>query len=199
MDNFAAQTGSVVNISGGNVGPFSLANSGSVVKISGRSVGSLFHANTGSAVNISGGTLPFNFRVLAGSEFNLFGSDFTIDGVPIDGLVVGDTLTIEDRGVFLSGLLADGSEFGFRLGVFGFFEDGFFDPNATITVTLGSPVPEITLGDVNRDGVVNFLDITPFIESLPTTAPFIAEADCNQDGIVDFFDISAFVVILAGG
>ena len=199
VDNFAAHTGSVVNISGGNVGSFSIANSGSVVNISGGSVGSLFHANTGSAVNISGGTLPFNFRVLAGSEFNLFGSDFTIDGAPIDGLADGDSLTIVDRGVFLSGLLADGSEFGFRLGVFGFFEDGFFDPEATVTVTLGSPVPEIILGDVNRDGVVNFFDITPFILSIGTGVPFVAEADCNQDGVVDFGDISSLIEILSGG
>jgi len=196
VDSFAAHPGSVVNISGGNVAPFSLANSGSVVNISGGNVGNLFIANTGSEVNISGGAVPFGFRALIGSEFNLFGSDFAIDGVPIDGLTNdGDTLTIVDRGVFLSGVLADGSAFGFQLVVFGFFEDGFFDPEATVTVTLGSPVPEVILGDVNQDDVVDFGDIPSFIEALQTGV-FIPEADCNQDGEVNFSDIPRFVEIL---
>ena len=59
--------------------------------------------------------------------------------------------------------------------------------------------PEIILGDVNRDGVVNFFDITPFIESIGSGVAFIAEADCNQDGVVDFADISSLIEILSAG
>ena len=58
---------------------------------------------------------------------------------------------------------------------------------------------EIILGDVNRDGVVNFFDITPFLLSIGTGVPFVAEADCNQDGVVDFGDISSLIEILSGG
>ena len=51
------------------------------------------------------------------------------------------------------------------------------------------------LGDVNRDGMVNSLDIAPFIGVL-TALGDQAEADCNEDGIVNFLDIAAFIGIL---
>ena len=54
------------------------------------------------------------------------------------------------------------------------------------------------LGDVNRDGVVNFLDIVPFI-NLITTDTFLDEADVNGSGAVDFLDIVPFIAILTGG
>ena len=50
-------------------------------------------------------------------------------------------------------------------------------------------------GDVNLDGVVNFLDISPFIGVLAGGDPQ-AEADCNRDGMVNFLDISPFIVAL---
>ena len=60
------------------------------------------------------------------------------------------------------------------------------------------PEPEpILLCDVNRDGAVNFLDISPFISVL-SGGDFQAEADCNEDGSVNFLDISPFIVALAG-
>ena len=52
------------------------------------------------------------------------------------------------------------------------------------------------LGDVNLDGVVNFLDIAPFIAVL-ATAGFQAEADCDENGVVDFLDIAPFIDILS--
>ena len=55
----------------------------------------------------------------------------------------------------------------------------------------------LLLGDVNQDGIVNFLDISPFIGIL-STGGTQAEADINQDGIVNFLDISPFIGILAG-
>ena len=56
--------------------------------------------------------------------------------------------------------------------------------------------PDVLLGDVNRDGVVDFLDISPFIVVLSNSG-FQLEADINQDGEVDFLDISPFIVILS--
>ncbi len=52
-----------------------------------------------------------------------------------------------------------------------------------------------TLGDVNRDGDVNFADITPFILVL-TSGVYQVEADIDTDGDVDFFDIQPFTVLL---
>ena len=59
--------------------------------------------------------------------------------------------------------------------------------------SLGEPG---LVGDINRDGVVDFLDISPFIVLL-TTSGFQDEADINQDGVVNFLDISPFIGILS--
>ena len=53
------------------------------------------------------------------------------------------------------------------------------------------------LGDVNTDGVVDFLDIQPFIDLL-SSETFQAQADIDGNGIVNFFDISGFIAILSG-
>ena len=55
-------------------------------------------------------------------------------------------------------------------------------------------------GDVNRDEVVNFLDIAEFIVLLSISPNgFRAEADLNVDGVTNFLDISPFIQVLAGG
>ncbi len=53
------------------------------------------------------------------------------------------------------------------------------------------------LGDVNLDGVVNLLDVAPFVELL-SSGDFQAEADINQDGVVDLLDVQPFVDLLSG-
>lgn len=57
--------------------------------------------------------------------------------------------------------------------------------------------PFFILGDVNRDGFVTFLDISPFI-ALLTDTTFQIEADTNLDGVVNFLDISSFIDLLTG-
>lgn len=49
----------------------------------------------------------------------------------------------------------------------------------------GSP-----LVDLNGDGVLDFIDVSIFIQCYNTGAPC---ADINGDGIVNFFDISLFL------
>ena len=52
--------------------------------------------------------------------------------------------------------------------------------------------------DVNLDGIVNFLDIAPFISVLASEGSPAEEAaaDCNMDGVVSFLDISPFIMAL---
>ena len=64
-----------------------------------------------------------------------------------------------------------------------------FNP-ATLTVTLSS-----ILGDVNVDGEVNFLDISPFIVLL-SAGDFQDEADIDGNGVVNFLDIAPFINLL---
>ena len=54
---------------------------------------------------------------------------------------------------------------------------------------------DVLLGDANCDGVIDFLDIVPFIELL-STGGFKAQADIDQNGEVDFLDIAPFISIL---
>ena len=66
------------------------------------------------------------------------------------------------------------------------------------TFTLDNfSVNDFLLGDVNRDGEVDFDDISTFI-SLLSTGSFQAEADINGDTAVSFDDISPFIVLLSG-
>ncbi len=51
-------------------------------------------------------------------------------------------------------------------------------------------------GDTNRDGVVNVLDIVPFVAQL-TSGTFQAEADVNRDGRLDLLDVQPFFNLLA--
>ena len=53
----------------------------------------------------------------------------------------------------------------------------------------------VLLGDVNLDGEVNLLDVTPFINVI-ATGQFQAEADINQDGVVNLLDAGPFVELL---
>ena len=55
----------------------------------------------------------------------------------------------------------------------------------------------VLLGDCNRNGVVDFTDITPMIELL-SSGVFLEEGDCNVDGQMNFLDITPFIAILAG-
>ena len=73
------------------------------------------------------------------------------------------------------------------------------------TVVGDSPVTNIQfelgegfiLGDVNCDGVVDLLDVSPFVDTI--TGAFDVKADINKDGVVDLLDVAPFVALLSGG
>ena len=65
-----------------------------------------------------------------------------------------------------------------------------------IILTLGGGASPL-LGDVNMDGMIDFLDIPEFIARV-TGGEFQAEADINGDGDVDFLDIPEFIDLLTG-
>ncbi len=184
--------GSVVNISGGS---FELFNAeGGEVNISGGSFGDGFDSGFDSVLNISGGTFGDDFDVRSG-EVNLFGGELALDGVPLEGLTMGEPFLIVDRGQTLSGRFADRTEFSFVLNETNVSGEDFFASDATVTVTLVEVTPPTLVGDVNRDRVVNFSDLLPFISVL-SNGEFQVEADIDQNAAVNFFDIEPFIQLL---
>ena len=140
-NNFNANRGSTVNISGGEVGSFFEAQFGSAVDISGGTFGNGFNAFGDSTVDISGGTFGDDFRANNSSTVNLFGTEFFLNGSPIDALTLGEPFTVLDRGedVVLSGVFADGTPFDFDLNPNTpppFSSRDFFASSSTLTITL---------------------------------------------------------------
>ena len=138
---FHFYSGSSVNVSGGRIS--SLAGyDGSILNFSGGQVDALFRFFDGSTANFSGGIIDkTRLEAWDGSTLNILGSEFVLDGVPLD-LQLGQTLVITQRDVTLTGFLADGSAFDFLLdSTFGSGANPFFDSGATLTVTNVIPEP----------------------------------------------------------
>ncbi len=57
---------------------------------------------------------------------------------------------------------------------------------------------KVLLGDVNCDGLVDLLDVGPFVD-LVTSGGFSEKADINGDGLVNLLDVGPFVALLTGG
>jgi hypothetical protein len=177
-DAFLADKGSTVNISGGDIGVYFTAREGSVVNISGGVFGaeydwSGFQAEGGSIINvsggefgrsfaayddsvvkISGGSLDDGFEAHEGSSVHLFGTEFHLNGTPIAGLDLGETLVLTDRNQKLTGRLLDGTSFEFDLNSTQFYPMDFFSPAAILQLTLALP------GDFNFNGIVDAADYT---------------------------------------
>ena len=77
-----------------------------------------------------------------------------------------------------------------------YYDDVYINNSAEDLTDPLAEVDGVLLGDVNLDGQVTFLDISPFI-ALLSSGTLQAEADVNEDGAVSFLDISVFIGILS--
>ena len=66
-----------------------------------------------------------------------------------------------------------------------------------VSVSLIECDADVLHGDVNLDGVVNLLDVAPFID-LIGSGNFVPEADVNKDGVVNLLDVGPFIDLLSG-
>ncbi len=191
---FQLFNGTELNLTGGQLNSFGVF-SGSTANISGGTVTRFPDIFSSGTVNISGGNV-FAIRVFTGGEVNLFGTEFAIDGTPID-LVLGEEFVISDRNVTLTGTLSDGSfiENSLNTTFGGFFSSEPDGVAAGARVTVTRVVEPVILGDVDRNGVVEFSDIPPFI-ALLISGDFQEEADIDENESVGFSDIPPFIVIL---
>ncbi|TWT72842.1 hypothetical protein Pla123a_41430 [Posidoniimonas polymericola] len=89
-----------------------------------------------------------------------------------------------------------------------FFADEFAAPAFGVVSYEELVDPMFILGDTNNDGVVNTLDIDPFVLALTDPGGYASAfpgvdllevADTNIDGVVNTLDIDPFVSILTGG
>ena len=121
--------------------------------------------------------------------------DVLVDGVAVLE-TMGDDEFIDDLGGLAGLTIAAGSEVTFA--VDGPLENATGGPTTNLRIeTFTVEIDDsFLLGDVNRDGVVDFLDISPFIVLL-STQEFQAEADIDGNGVVDFLDISPFIIIIS--
>lgn len=130
------------NITGGTINIFN--SSDSTTNITGGTISDILNAVADSTVNISGGTIG-GLTAQDTSTVNILGTEFFLNGTPIDSLLVGQTLIIDERGddSTLSGSLVDGSQFEFDLNpTFGEVDDSFsLDSNLTITLVAAVPEP----------------------------------------------------------
>ena len=113
-----------------------------------------------------------NDTYLRDSLSNVNSSGNLADGITVTG---GDVCPIENSLDFLA---PDGD-------------------NVRIGPNLRCPQVAI-LGDVNCDGSVDLLDVSPFID-LITSGEFESKADINQDGAVNLLDVSPFIDLLTSG
>ena len=130
-----------------------------------------------------------------------------IFNVLVDGATVletmGDDEFIDDLGGLAGLTIPAGTEITFE--VDGVLETATGGPATSIRIeTFTVEIVESDdegHGDVNLDGIVNFLDIAPFITVLAAGGSPAEEsqADCNGDGSATFLDIAPFIQALAGG
>ena len=89
---------------------------------------------------------------------------------------------------------ATSSEMLLRIGCTMADNDWWF---AVDNILIEADAGDFVLGDVNCDGVVNLLDVTPFVDAI-TSGEYNIKADINQDGAVDLLDVQPFVDLLSG-
>ena len=73
---------------------------------------------------------------------------------------------------------------------------GMVSTNQFLVIDQEASLNRFLLGDTNLDGVVNFFDISPFIELL-SAGVFMDEADIDRNGVVNFLDTSPFIDLLS--
>ena len=147
--------------------------------------GTVAYARQGGVVNSA--TSQFFFNVTDNVALDNVDGGFTVFGEVVSGMDLVDAINAVPT-VNLNQV--DNPNVG-PFGDVPLTGVGFF-----IEIDSATVGPTFVLGDVNGDGIVNFLDISPFIGVL-TAGDFQNEADINRDSSVSFLDISPFIGVLS--
>ncbi|MEM9413725.1 MAG: hypothetical protein AAGA30_21635, partial [Planctomycetota bacterium] len=154
------------------------------------------------------GTINFQYtfqltNLSSQNQFHTFLSSFGpetvtpdyIDLLPLNGnapLLPGDSVVLS---TYISGANPEST-----LNLLVAMHDEDFSDCCSRVVAVTTPAcpNDILKGDVNCDGVVDLLDVQPFV-ALLFNASYDVKADINCDGVVDLLDIQPFIAILLGG
>ncbi|OHB78057.1 MAG: hypothetical protein A2W31_16665 [Planctomycetes bacterium RBG_16_64_10] len=144
------------------------------------------------------------------------GSLVQVAGITFDGLSAGDPLSSDTT---LLGVDGTGRSLEVYLGLNESFDSGFVPDGQLFSTGILDQVASTAagmdgyrllvmhmahiqpgpLGDVNRDGMVDGLDVSPFVDVL-LHGPFNPVADMNTDGAANGLDVQPFVAaVIRGG
>ena len=197
-----------------------MSDDGSIIAVS--AIGNDFMGPSAGAVRVfrdNGGTWTQIGSDVSGNLLDQFGASVGLSG---DGnvLVVGSFnaeterifINEDDVWVELANIAGDepNSFFGLQSHV---SKDGLtlavgaqsFDGNGfnrglvrayDLSDLIGCP---FKLGDLNEDGAIDLLDVSPFVDALTGDGEPLCQADINGDGVADLLDVVPFVELLSGG
>ncbi|MGV6814117.1 MAG: S8 family serine peptidase [Phycisphaerales bacterium] len=80
--------------------------------------------------------------------------------------------------------------------IIGISEGNGLDPDFLESDLSNYPAPNSCQADINGDGVLDFFDISAFVDAFRANDPI---ADINGDGAFNFFDVSDFVTMFQAG
>jgi hypothetical protein len=166
------------------------------------------NSNINSDAQTARGTLSIG-GTIASQGFNsgsiLTGTFSSTAGDPTFGAGAGDPLeflfdiTGGDAAGLYGGIGATSGVILSQSGYVGSFASNFSSgPFQALSNTFVPEPPPLTLlGDVDLDGIVNGLDVDPFV-ALVTGGTYQPEADMNLDAVVNGLDVDPFVAAVLG-
>jgi hypothetical protein len=179
---------SVVNVWDGKIDTAIQVINGSNLNVFDGSIGTVL-LGTKSTFHFSGGDLGPSLFALSDGEFHVFGTEFAINGTPIENLQIGEMHPLSLRDFSFSGTLANGDTFSI-------FVEGPSNvpPNYEATYLI-SNMAKLTVtrvhqpGDFNGDKVVNQADYDVWLNAMVTGD---LAADGNYDRRVTSEDLAVW-------
>ncbi len=130
-------------------------------------------AGSGSVVDLLGGAFGGVLDLTSGSDIHFYGTEFLLNGAPIDGLLPGQSVTIDVPRLSyqeLSGRLMDGTQ------LVTWLENEFGAQTARLTLTMP------TAADFDGDQDVDATDLARWQLSLGSSGWGDADGDYDSDG-----------------
>ena len=143
------------------------------------------------------GIVGIGFELTGSDPFGVGTDSYSLTVVDLEGVEILDMEISEFGFTGFLGLFVEANEFG-SVTVDNIFGMASFAGEVIGDMQIWTTPTSFVLGDINCDGVVNLLDVSPFVDLLSNNG-FSAKADINTDGVVNLLDVSPFVDLLTGG